>query len=75
MGAVVLDFHGDNAAEYGGPLSVRLPLPKVACKGTGTLAKHSFVHEAANVTQDDTCSKDAPNNNCYEFAECRGLIV
>ena len=20
-------------------------------------------------------TKDAPNNNCYEFAECRGLIV
>jgi hypothetical protein len=19
--------------------------------------------------------KDTPNNNCYEFAECRGLIV
>jgi hypothetical protein len=20
-------------------------------------------------------TKDTPNNNCYEFAECRGLIV
>ena len=23
----------------------------------------------------DSAIKDAPNNNCYEFAECRGLIV
>ena len=30
---------------------------------------------AKTKTSKPAVTKDAPNNNCYEFAECRGLIV